>query len=104
MQRRVLGLLYRTWHSFISFQRSGEVGTRPAGLRDSSRMDCRHGAREPKHELLGSRPHPSRRSISALLLRLQLRKNHMAIGLATTPTLDPADPAYHWTDYGIVVQ
>jgi arabinan endo-1,5-alpha-L-arabinosidase len=27
-----------------------------------------------------------------------------AIGLATTPTLDPADPAYHWTDHGIVVQ
>lgn len=27
-----------------------------------------------------------------------------AIGLATTPTLDPADPAYHWTDEGIVVQ
>src|SRR5690349_7729134 len=27
-----------------------------------------------------------------------------AIGLATTPTLDPADPAYHWTDQGIVVQ
>ena len=27
-----------------------------------------------------------------------------AIGLATTPTLDPADPAYHWTDHGPVVQ
>lgn len=27
-----------------------------------------------------------------------------AIGLATTPTLDPSDPAYHWTDHGIVVQ
>ena len=27
-----------------------------------------------------------------------------AIGLATTPTLDPADPAYHWTDQGIVVE
>lgn len=27
-----------------------------------------------------------------------------AIGLTTTPTLDPADPAYHWTDQGIVVQ
>jgi arabinan endo-1,5-alpha-L-arabinosidase len=27
-----------------------------------------------------------------------------AIGLATTPTLDPADPAYHWTDRGIVIQ
>ena len=27
-----------------------------------------------------------------------------AIALATTPTLDPADPAYHWTDHGIVVQ
>jgi arabinan endo-1,5-alpha-L-arabinosidase len=27
-----------------------------------------------------------------------------AIGLATTPTLDPADPAYHWIDRGIVVQ
>ena len=27
-----------------------------------------------------------------------------AIGLATTPTLDPADPAYNWTDHGIVVQ
>lgn len=27
-----------------------------------------------------------------------------AIGLATNPTLDPADPAYHWTDEGIVVR
>ena len=27
-----------------------------------------------------------------------------AIGLATTPTLDPADPAYRWTDQGMVVQ
>lgn len=27
-----------------------------------------------------------------------------AIGLATNPTLDPSDPAYHWTDAGIVVQ
>jgi arabinan endo-1,5-alpha-L-arabinosidase len=27
-----------------------------------------------------------------------------AIGLATTPTLDPNDPAYRWTDLGIVVQ
>ena len=27
-----------------------------------------------------------------------------AIGLATNPTLDPNDPAYKWTDQGIVVQ
>lgn len=27
-----------------------------------------------------------------------------AIGLVTNPTLDPRDPAYHWTDEGIVVQ
>jgi arabinan endo-1,5-alpha-L-arabinosidase len=27
-----------------------------------------------------------------------------AIGLATNPTLDPSDPAYHWTDEGVVVQ
>jgi arabinan endo-1,5-alpha-L-arabinosidase len=27
-----------------------------------------------------------------------------AIGLATNPTLDPADPAYHWSDKGIVMQ
>ena len=27
-----------------------------------------------------------------------------AIGLATSPTLDPMDPAYHWTDRGIVLQ
>lgn len=27
-----------------------------------------------------------------------------AIGLATTPTLDPDDPAYHWTDHGFVVR
>jgi arabinan endo-1,5-alpha-L-arabinosidase len=26
-----------------------------------------------------------------------------AIGLATNPTLDPADPAYHWTDQGPVI-
>ncbi len=27
-----------------------------------------------------------------------------AIGLVTNPTLDPADPAYLWTDHGIVIQ
>src|SRR5690242_4323541 len=27
-----------------------------------------------------------------------------AIGLATNPTLDPQDPAYHWTDEGLVVR
>lgn len=27
-----------------------------------------------------------------------------AIGLATNPTLDPHDPAYHWTDEGFVVR
>jgi arabinan endo-1,5-alpha-L-arabinosidase len=27
-----------------------------------------------------------------------------AIGLATNPTLDPNDPAYHWMDQGVVVQ
>ena len=31
-------------------------------------------------------------------------KNTSAIGLVTTPTLDPSDPAYHWTDQGVVVQ
>src|ERR1019366_3087673 len=27
-----------------------------------------------------------------------------AIGLATNPTLDPNDPAYHWTDQGLVIK
>jgi arabinan endo-1,5-alpha-L-arabinosidase len=27
-----------------------------------------------------------------------------AIGLVTNPTLDPADPAYHWTDQGLVIR
>ncbi|MFH5806285.1 arabinan endo-1,5-alpha-L-arabinosidase [Alienimonas sp. DA493] len=31
-------------------------------------------------------------------------KNRSAIGLATSPTLDPDDPAYRWTDHGPVVQ
>ncbi len=31
-------------------------------------------------------------------------KNTSAIGLATNPTLDPADSHYRWTDQGIVVQ
>jgi arabinan endo-1,5-alpha-L-arabinosidase len=31
-------------------------------------------------------------------------KNTSAIGLATNPTLDPADPAYAWTDQGPVIQ
>jgi arabinan endo-1,5-alpha-L-arabinosidase len=31
-------------------------------------------------------------------------KNTSAIGVATNPTLDPADPAYHWTDGGLVIQ
>jgi arabinan endo-1,5-alpha-L-arabinosidase len=30
--------------------------------------------------------------------------NTSAIALATNPTLDPADPAYRWTDHGIVIQ
>jgi arabinan endo-1,5-alpha-L-arabinosidase len=29
--------------------------------------------------------------------------NHSAIGLATTPTLDPAAPGYGWTDHGAVL-
>jgi arabinan endo-1,5-alpha-L-arabinosidase len=31
-------------------------------------------------------------------------KNTSGIGVATNPTLDPTDPAYHWTDGGLVVQ
>lgn len=31
-------------------------------------------------------------------------KNTSGIGLATNPTLDPADPEYKWTDQGAVVQ
>jgi arabinan endo-1,5-alpha-L-arabinosidase len=31
-------------------------------------------------------------------------KNISAIGLATNPTLDPADPKFQWTDCGLVVQ
>ena len=30
-------------------------------------------------------------------------KNTSGIGLATNPTLDPGDPAYHWTDEGLVI-
>jgi arabinan endo-1,5-alpha-L-arabinosidase len=30
--------------------------------------------------------------------------NTSGIGVATNPTLDPADPAYHWADGGLVVQ
>jgi arabinan endo-1,5-alpha-L-arabinosidase len=30
--------------------------------------------------------------------------NNSVIGLATTPTLDPASPRYHWTDRGLVFQ
>ena len=30
--------------------------------------------------------------------------NTSAIGLATSPTLDPADPKYEWKDQGIVIQ
>jgi arabinan endo-1,5-alpha-L-arabinosidase len=31
-------------------------------------------------------------------------KNTSAIGLATTPKLNPNDPAYQWTDHGVVIQ
>ena len=31
-------------------------------------------------------------------------KTTSAIGLATNPTLDPADPKFHWTDRGVVTQ
>jgi arabinan endo-1,5-alpha-L-arabinosidase len=30
-------------------------------------------------------------------------KNVSGIGLVTSPTLDPADPSYHWTDQGSVI-
>jgi len=30
--------------------------------------------------------------------------NRSVIGLATTPTLNPADPAYHWQDRGLVLE
>lgn len=29
---------------------------------------------------------------------------HSAIGLATNPTLDPANPAFRWTDHGVIVK
>jgi len=31
-------------------------------------------------------------------------KNTSCIGLATTPTLDPHDPNFKWTDHGLVIQ
>jgi arabinan endo-1,5-alpha-L-arabinosidase len=31
-------------------------------------------------------------------------KNTSAIALASNPTLDPADPAYRWTDHGVVIR
>jgi arabinan endo-1,5-alpha-L-arabinosidase len=31
-------------------------------------------------------------------------RNRSAIGLATTPTLDPASPEYRWTDQGMVIE
>lgn len=31
-------------------------------------------------------------------------KNTSAIALASNPTLDPSDPAYKWTDHGIVIR
>jgi arabinan endo-1,5-alpha-L-arabinosidase len=31
-------------------------------------------------------------------------QNTSAIGLASNPTLDPADPNYQWTDQGIIIQ
>ena len=31
-------------------------------------------------------------------------KNTSGIGLASNPTLDPGDPAYHWTDEGLVIK
>ena len=31
-------------------------------------------------------------------------KRTSAVGLATTTTLDPQDPAYHWTDRGVVIR
>jgi arabinan endo-1,5-alpha-L-arabinosidase len=31
-------------------------------------------------------------------------KRNSALGLATNPTLDPADPKYHWTDRGMVLR
>jgi arabinan endo-1,5-alpha-L-arabinosidase len=30
--------------------------------------------------------------------------NRSVIGLMTTPTLDPSDPRYHWTDQGLVLE
>jgi arabinan endo-1,5-alpha-L-arabinosidase len=30
-------------------------------------------------------------------------KNVSGIGLVTSPTLDPSDPSYHWTDQGLVI-
>ena len=34
----------------------------------------------------------------------QFGRNSSAIGVVTTPTLDSDDPAYEWTDHGIVIQ
>jgi len=34
----------------------------------------------------------------------QFGRNNSVIGMATTPTLDPASPAFGWTDQGLVLQ
>ncbi len=71
-------------------------------------MDPRRRA-GPAGPFLGAGRHRARRPFPPLLLRLGLRPAHVghragAIALATSPTLDPGDPKYGWTDQGIVVR
>ena len=86
MQRRVLGFLYWTWHSLVSFQRPGEVGARAAGIPCSSRVDCRNHSREPITVLLCNR---GRAATSTQSTPPCFPITTEACGLHSAPTMPP---------------
>jgi len=81
------------------------MGGRSERLRQIARLGGDDGAGQPRRpEFLGAGCHARRRPVFALLFRFDLRQEHVRHRPGHQPDLDPADPAYKWTDEGIVIQ
>ena len=86
----------RTSSDLVSWRKTGFVfDTMPQWTHDM--VPRARGAWAPDIVLIDGRYHLYY-SVSSF------GSNHSAIGLATSPTLDPADPAYGWADQGVVLR
>lgn len=100
-----------TWHVFstgngISTRSSADLETWTAGKPVFSELPAWHREVVPNHKGHLWAPDVIKRGERYLLYYSVSGwgKNTSAIGLASSPTLDPTDPAYSWKDEGIVIR